>query len=131
VPDLDLRMGLYRRMNEIEDKAGIEAFAAEMIDRFGKLPEPTRNLIDVIGIKLDCRTARITKLDVGAKGALVSFAEGGFPNVPGLFAYVERLKGTAKLRPDSKLVITRAWGDPKSRLHGAGQLAKGLAKAAG
>jgi transcription-repair coupling factor (superfamily II helicase) len=131
VPDLDLRMGLYRRINEIEDKAGIEAFAAEMIDRFGKLPEATRNLIDVIAIKLDCRKARIAKLDVGAKGALVSFAKGGFPNIPGLFAYVERLKGTAKLRPDEKLVIAREWADPKARLHGAGQLAKGLAKAAG
>ena len=131
VPDLDLRMGLYRRMNELENRADIEAFAAEMIDRFGQLPEPTRNLIDVIGIKLDCRTARISKLDVGSKGALVTFAEGGFPNIPGLFSYVERLKGTAKLRPDEKLVITRAWGDPKARLHGAGQLAKGLAKAAG
>jgi transcription-repair coupling factor (superfamily II helicase) len=131
VPDLDLRMGLYRRMNEIEDKAGIEAFAAEMIDRFGKLPEPTRNLIDVIGIKLECRVARVAKLDVGPKGALVTFAEGGFPNVPGLFAYLERLKGTAKLRPDSKLVITRAWEDGRARLNGAMQLAKGLAKAAG
>ncbi len=130
VPDLDLRMGLYRRMNELENRTDIEAFAAEMIDRFGKLPEPTRNLIDVIGIKLDCRTARISKLDVGPKGALVTFAEGGYPNIPGLFGYVERLKGTAKLRPDEKLVITRAWGDPKARLHGAGQLAKGLAKAA-
>ena len=131
VPDLDLRMGLYRRMNELENRADIEAFAAEMIDRFGKLPEPTRNLIDVIGIKLDCRRARISKLDVGPKGALVTFAEGGYPNIAGLFGYVERLKGTAKLRPDEKLVITRAWGDPKARLHGAGQLAKGLAKAAG
>ena len=130
VPDLDLRMGLYRRMNELENRADIEAFAAEMIDRFGKLPDATRNLIDVIGIKLDCRAARIAKLDVGPKGALVTFAEGGFPNIPGLFGYVERLKGTAKLRPDEKLVITRAWGDSKARLHGAGQLAKGLAKAA-
>jgi len=130
VPDLDLRMGLYRRMNELENRGDIEAFAAEMIDRFGKLPDATRNLIDVIGIKLDCRTARIAKLDVGPKGALVTFAEGGYPNIPGLFGYVERLKGTAKLRPDEKLVITRAWDDPKARLHGAGQLAKGLAKAA-
>ncbi|HEY0269817.1 MAG TPA: transcription-repair coupling factor [Sphingomonas sp.] len=131
VPDLDLRMGLYRRMNEIEDKAGIEAFAAEMIDRFGKLPEATRNLIDVIGIKLECRVARVAKLDVGPKGALVTFADGGFPNLPGLFAYLERLKGTAKLRPDSKLVITRAWEDGRARLNGATQLARGLAKAAG
>ena len=131
VLDLDLRMGLYRRMNEIEDKAGIEAFAAEMIDRFGKLPDATRNLIDVIGIKLDCKKARISRLDVGAKGALVTFADGGFPNVKGLLAYLERLKDTAKLRPDQKLVITRNWVDPAARLHGATQLAKGLAKAAG
>jgi len=131
VPDLDLRMGLYRRMNEIEDKGDIEAFAAEMIDRFGKLPDATRNLIDVIGIKLDCKKARISRLDVGAKGALVTFADGGFPNVKGLLAYLERLKDTAKLRPDQKLVITRNWADPAARLHGATQLAKGLAKAAG
>ena len=131
VPDLDLRMGLYRRMNEIEDKGGIEAFAAEMIDRFGKLPDATKNLIDVIGIKLDCKKARISRLDVGAKGALVTFADGGFPNIKGLLAYLERLKDTAKLRPDQKLVITRNWVDPAARLHGATQLAKGLAKAAG
>ncbi len=130
VPDLDLRMGLYRRINELENRADIDSFAAELIDRFGKLPLETRNLIDVIGIKLECRAARVAKLDVGPKGALVTFAEGGFPNVPGLFGYIERLKGTAKLRPDDKLVITRAWGDPQARLHGATQLAKGLAKAA-
>jgi transcription-repair coupling factor (superfamily II helicase) len=131
VPDLDLRMGLYRRLNEVEDRQGIEAFAAELIDRFGKLPQATRNLMDVIAIKLDCRQARIAKLDVGPRGALVSFADGGFPNVPALFAYVERLKGSARLRPDEKLVIQRDWADAKARLHGAGQLAKGLAKAAG
>ncbi len=130
VPDLDLRMGLYRRLNEVEDKQGIEAFAAEMIDRFGKLPQPTRNLMDVIAIKLDCRQARIAKLDVGPRGALVGFADGGFPNVPALFAYVERLKGSARLRPDEKLVIQRDWADAKARLHGASQLAKGLARAA-
>jgi transcription-repair coupling factor (superfamily II helicase) len=102
-----------------------------MIDRFGKLPDATKNLVDVIGIKLDCKKARISRLDVGAKGALVTFADGGFPNVKGLLAYLERLKDTARLRPDQKLVITRNWVDPAARLHGATQLAKGLAKAAG
>ena len=131
VPDLDLRMGLYRRLNDIDDKRDIEGFAAELIDRFGKLPQETRNLIEVIGVKLDCRRARIAKLDVGPRGALVTFAEGGFPNVPGLFAYLERLKGTARLRPDNKLLIQRDWLDGRARLNGASQLAKGLAKAAG
>ncbi|MFS0736369.1 transcription-repair coupling factor [Sphingomonas sp. 1P06PA] len=131
VPDLDLRMGLYRRMNELEDKQAIEAFAAELIDRFGPLPDATQNLLSVIETKLNCRKACIAKLDAGAKGALVTFRDDSFPNLPGLIAYVERLKGTAKLRPDSKLVIQRAWPDAKARLHGALQLSKGLAKIVG
>jgi transcription-repair coupling factor (superfamily II helicase) len=128
VPDLDLRMGLYRRMNEVEDAQGIEAFAAEMIDRFGPLPEPTRNLLTVIQIKLNCHAAHVAKLDLGPRGALVTFHGDAFPDLAGLIAYVQRLKGTARLRPDSKLVIQRGWPDPKARLHGALQLSRGLAK---
>ncbi len=130
VPDLDLRMGLYRRVNELENDGEIEAFAAELIDRFGALPDATENLLTVIRIKLNARVAHIAKVDLGPKGALVSFWNDSFPNVPGLLAYVERLNGIAKLRPDMKLSIARAWADPKARLHGALQLSKGLAKAA-
>jgi transcription-repair coupling factor (superfamily II helicase) len=128
VPDLDLRMGLYRRMNDLENRQEIEAFAAELIDRFGKLPEATDNLLKVIEMKLNCRKAQIVKLDVGPKGALVHFHNDTFPDLEGLIAYVQRLKGTAKLRPDSKLVIARGWPDPQSRVNGALQLSKGLAR---
>jgi transcription-repair coupling factor (superfamily II helicase) len=128
VPDLDLRMGLYRRMNELETRQEIEAFAAELIDRFGKLPAATENLLKVIETKLNCRKAHVSKLDVGAKGALVHFHKDTFPDLPGLIAYVQRLKGTAKLRPDSKLVITRPWPDAEARVNAALQLSKGLAK---
>jgi transcription-repair coupling factor (superfamily II helicase) len=131
VPDLDLRMGLYRRMNELEKGEEIEAFAAELIDRFGKLPEETDNLLKIIEIKLNCRAAQVVKLDVGPKGALVHFHNDSFPDLEGLIAYVQRLKGTAKLRPDSKLVIARSWPDPASRINGALQLSRGLARILG
>jgi transcription-repair coupling factor (superfamily II helicase) len=131
VPDLDLRMGLYRRMNELESPAEIEPFAAEMIDRFGKIPPETDNLLKVIETKMNCRAAQVVKLDVGPKGALVHFHNDSFPDLPGLLAYVQRLKGTAKLRPDSKLVIQRAWPEPESRVNGAVQLSRGLARILG
>ncbi|SOB87002.1 transcription-repair coupling factor [Sphingomonas guangdongensis] len=131
VPDLDLRMGLYRRLNEIDERAGLEAFAAELIDRFGKLPEETDNLLRLMEIKLNAKRACIAKLDVGAKGAVVAFHDNHFPNVDGLLAYVGKLGDVAKLRPDQRLVISRAWNDPQARLHGALQLSRGLAKAAG
>jgi len=131
VPDLDLRMGLYRRINELDDKAGIEAFAAELIDRFGTLPDPTQNLLTLIEVKLNCRTAGIAKIDIGPRGALVSFHGDQCQNLPGLLGYVHKLGAIAKLRPDSKLVIQRVWGDPKARLNGALKLSQGLAKSIG
>jgi transcription-repair coupling factor (superfamily II helicase) len=130
VPDLDLRMGLYRRLGELEDRNAIEAFAAEMIDRFGALPEETANLIKIVEVKLNCREALIAKLDMGPKGAVVTFADTGFPNLPGLLDYIDRLKGAAKLRPDSKMAVSRNWPTADARLNGALQLSRGLARVA-
>ncbi|HKR91441.1 TRCF domain-containing protein, partial [Novosphingobium sp.] len=104
--------------------------SAEMIDRFGPLPEPTANLTKLIEIKRQAIDAHIAKIDVGPRGTLVSFHNDSFPNPAGLIAYAERLQGTVKLRPDNKLVLARAWNDPKSRLNGLFQLTKGLSAVA-
>ena len=130
VPDLDLRMGLYRRLGDLDDRPAIDAFAAELIDRFGPLPEETANLMKIVEVKLQCRQARIAKLDIGPKGAVVTFAPDGFTDLAGLLGYIERLKGTARLRPDSKMTIARDWPTPDARLNGALQLSRGLARVA-
>jgi transcription-repair coupling factor (superfamily II helicase) len=117
-------------LGELEDPREVEEFAAEMIDRFGKLPEETSNLLQVVETKIHCRAAGIAKLDAGLRGAVVTFAPSGFPDVKGLFDYIARLKGTAKLRPDQKLVVSRDWASPAQRLNGALQLSRGLARVA-
>ncbi len=126
VPDLAVRMALYRRLNDADDAQEIEALQAEMIDRFGPLPGATANLIRLIEIKRQAIDANIAKIDVGAKGTLVSFHNDSFPDPTALVAYAQRREGTIKLRPDHKLVVTRAWSDPKTRLNGLYQLTKGL-----
>ncbi|MBB3953443.1 transcription-repair coupling factor [Novosphingobium sediminicola] len=130
VPDLAVRMALYRRLNDAEDTREVEALSAEMIDRFGPLPSATENLIQLIQIKRQAIEAHIAKIDVGPRGTLVAFHNDNFPDPAGLFAYVERVGGVIKLRPDSKLVVQRAWGDPKARLNGLFQLTKGLSAVA-
>jgi transcription-repair coupling factor (superfamily II helicase) len=126
VPDLAVRMALYRRLNDAEDHGELEAISAEMIDRFGSLPAPTANLVKLIQIKQQAIAANIAKIDVGAKGTLVSFHNDEFPDPVGLINYAERLNGAVKLRPDNRLVVQRAWGDPAARLNGLFQLTKGL-----
>jgi transcription-repair coupling factor (superfamily II helicase) len=126
VPDLAVRMGLYRRLNDARDHSEIEALAAEMIDRFGPLPPATANLVKLIEIKRLAIAANIAKIDVGAGGTLVTFHKDDFPDPAGLIAWVDRVGPDAKLRPDMKLVLSRAWGDPRSRLNGLFQLTRGL-----
>src|SRR5690606_16685452 len=121
-----VRMALYRRLNDAADKAELDALAAEMIDRFGPLPDPTENLVKLIEIKHRAIEANIVRIDVGARGTLVSFHKDAFPDPAGLLAYVDRLQRSVRLRPDMKLVVDRAWGDPKSRLNGLLQLTRGL-----
>jgi transcription-repair coupling factor (superfamily II helicase) len=130
VPDLDLRMGLYRRLGELEDRQAIEAFAAELIDRFGALPQETANLMKIVEVKLNCRAASIAKLDIGPRGAVVTFVASGFPDLAGLLGYMERLNGSAKLRPDSRMTVVRNWPTAEARLNGAVQLSRGLAQVA-
>jgi transcription-repair coupling factor (superfamily II helicase) len=128
VPDLDLRMGLYRRLGDLDDRHAIEGFAAELIDRFGALPDETANLMKIVEVKLNCKAASIAKLDIGPRGAVVTFALEGFPDLPGLLGYMDRLKGAAKLRPDSKMSVARNWPTAEARLDGALQLSRGLAR---
>jgi transcription-repair coupling factor (superfamily II helicase) len=131
VADLGVRLGLYRRLSTLVDKAEIEGFAAELIDRFGPLPEEVENLLQVIAIKRLCRAAGVEKVDAGPKGAVVSFHNNEFAKPAELVAYIAGRADAVKLRPDHKLVYQRQWDDPPARLRGVRRLLDELAKVAG
>jgi len=130
VPDLGVRLGLYRRIAALADRGEIDGFAAELIDRFGPLPSEVENLLEIIAIKRACREAGIEKLEAGPKGAVISLRDNRFANPAGLVDLIQRNAGTLKLRPDQKIVYLRNWDDAKTRLAGVGRLAQALAKIA-
>ncbi|MFQ6018197.1 MAG: transcription-repair coupling factor [Kiloniellaceae bacterium] len=130
VADLGVRLGLYRRLSGLVDKAEIEAFAAELIDRFGPLPEEVENLLQIVAIKRACRDAGVEKVDAGPKGAVISFHQDRFAKPEGLIRFIERQAGKVTLRPDHKLVYRRRWDDPAARVRGVRLLMDALAKAA-
>jgi transcription-repair coupling factor (superfamily II helicase) len=130
VPDLGVRLGLYRRISTLVDRRELDAFAAELIDRFGKLPPEVDNLLDIIAIKRLCRDAGVEKVDAGPKGAVITFRQNQFANPAGLVDFIQRQVGTAKLRPDQKLVFIRSWDEPRERLTGINNLLQQLAKVA-
>ena len=130
VPDLDLRMGLYRRLNELEDKRRHRSLRRRADRPLRPAARPDREPAPLIEIKLNAKKACIAKIDVGPRGALVTLPRRqAAQHRRACSPMSSGSDGVAKLRPDSKLVINRAWGDPKARLNGALQLSKGLAKA--
>jgi len=127
VTDLDARMALYRRLSQVETRTDIDGFAAELIDRFGPLPDEVDSLLKIVEIKGFCRAAGIEKIDAGPKGGVLTFRENLFSNPAGLVEFINDERDRAKLRPDHKLVFKRAWDLPEDRLDGAFKLAKKLA----
>ncbi|WP_416054144.1 transcription-repair coupling factor [Oceanibaculum sp.] len=130
VADLSVRLGLYRRIATLMDRQEIDGFAAEMIDRFGPLPEEVENLLQIVAIKRLCRQAGIDKVAAGPKGAVLSFRNNSFANPGGLVQFIGRQAGSVQLRPDHKLVCKRPWGQPDKRVAGLNHLLGELAKIA-
>lgn len=130
VSDLQLRLGLYRRLSGLENRSDIDAFAAELVDRFGPLPPEVEQLLDVMEIKGLCRQAGIAQVDAGPKGAVIAFYKSQFANAEGLVALMQKSRGLVKLQPDQKLVFKGEWDLPEVRLKGVRGLIKQLAELA-
>jgi transcription-repair coupling factor (superfamily II helicase) len=126
VADLPVRLALYRRLAEIEDDRDIEAFAAELVDRFGPLPEEVEHLLQVVGIKALCRRANVERIEVGPKGAVLSFRDNIFANPEGLISYIGKHEAGARVRPDMKVVFFDEFETPVARLKGAAAILRTL-----
>ena len=127
VPDLDVRLGLYRRLSGLATKVELEGFAAELIDRFGKLPREVNTLMLVVRIKAMCKRAGIAKLDGGPRGATIQFHNDKFSNPQGLVDFIKDQKGLAKVK-DNKIVVKRSWKSDADKIKGAFAIARDLAE---
>ncbi len=127
VPDLDTRLGLYRRLSGLTTKVELEGFAAELIDRFGKLPREVNTLLLVIRIKGECKRAGIARLDAGPKGATLMFHNDKFPNPAGLVDFIAEQDGQAKVK-DNRIVVLRDWTKTADKIKGAFAIAQSLAR---
>ncbi len=130
VADLGVRLGLYRRIAQLGGRREREAFAAELIDRFGPLPAEVENLLQIIAIKGWCREAGVERVEAGPKGAVITLRGNRFANPQGLVELIQKHAGTLRLRPDQKLVYLRNWEDQQTRLKGVAGLMQALVKLA-
>jgi len=127
VQDLDVRLGLYRRLSSLSKKVELEGFAVELIDRFGPLPSEVNTLLLVVRIKAMCKRAGIAKLEGGPKGATVQFHNDKFASPEGLVEFIQAQNGLAKIK-DNKIVVRRDWAKDSDKIKGAFAIARDLAE---
>jgi transcription-repair coupling factor (superfamily II helicase) len=140
VPDLELRLDLYRRLARIGEDSNaesggdaeseIEAFGAELVDRFGPLPDEVKYLLRIVALKAHCLKAGVEEVTAGPKGAVIKFRDNAFANPDALIRHIADQGSTAKVRPDQRLVFLRDWPTPEDRLKGSAVILRQLVKLA-
>jgi transcription-repair coupling factor (superfamily II helicase) len=126
VEDLATRLSLYRRLADLTAEADREAFAAELIDRFGSLPDETKQLLEITAVKILCKRLGVAKVSAGPKGALLAFRDNAPLDGGKLIGYVQKRPNQLKLRPDMKLVLSGTWPDAPGRLAGVKSLLRDM-----
>jgi transcription-repair coupling factor (superfamily II helicase) len=130
IADLQLRLNLYRRLVDLIELADIQAFGAELIDRFGPIPSEVDHLLKIIYVKGLCLKANIEKLDAGPKGLVVTFRNREFANPAGLIQWISEQGSLAKIRPDQSVVLQRDFSSTDKQLKGVAVIVSKLAKMA-
>lgn len=104
IKDADLRLGIYRRIGTLNTKEEVEHFIDEMVDRFGPIPTPFKNLLDVVKIKQDCSKLNIENLNSGEQGFVLRFRKN--IDVSDLvFNFIKKHPKNTKITPDNKLIV--------------------------
>ena len=129
IPDLDIRLGLYRRLSNLSTKVELEGFAAELIDRFGAIPKEVNTLLLIVRIKAMAKRAGFSRLDAGPKGATVQFHNDKFANPAGLVEFLKAQGPAAKVQ-GNKLVLQGELKTEAERIKGAFAIARDLAEKA-
>lgn len=127
VVDLDVRLGLYRRLSGLQTKVELEGFAAELIDRFGPLPKEVNTLMLIVRIKAMAKRAGISRIDAGPKGATIQFHNDKFANPAGLVEFIKAQGPAAKVQ-GNKIVIAVDLKSDADRIKGAFAIARDLAE---
>ena len=130
VSDLQVRMGLYRRLSTLADANEVDGFAAELSDRFGSLPSEVNHLLEIVKIKVACRNAGVSSVNAGPRGAIVSFHKDAPPNPEGILKFMRLKPSVVKIQPDQKMIYKADWADDERRLKGAQKLVLQLAEIA-
>ncbi len=116
MPDVHLRLVLYKRIAAAEDDTALNELTGEMIDRFGDLPTPIETLFKITRLKLAAARLGLSRLDIGPAGGLVEFGPEHTVELANVLRLVQRESTIYRLDGPNKLRFIRKVPDASERV---------------
>ncbi|MEH6454307.1 MAG: transcription-repair coupling factor, partial [Psychromonas sp.] len=126
IPDVNMRLSLYKRIANSKNKHGLKEIQVELIDRFGLLPVSTKNLIQVTEIKQLCTPLGIKRLEAHANGGNILFTDNTRVDPMFLVSLLQTQANTFKLDGPTKLKFNANLEDSRQRTNWINQFLSSL-----
>jgi transcription-repair coupling factor (superfamily II helicase) len=126
IPDVNIRLSMYKRIAAAEDDAALRELQVELIDRFGLLPEPGKNLVALAGLKLRASRLGIEKIDAGPQGGTLAFGQDAKVDPGYLVGLLQSQPRIYKMEGPTRLRFAIPSQDAKARLALVGDMLKEL-----
>ncbi len=124
--DVQARLTLYKRIASAPSKAALRELQVEMIDRFGLLPEPIKNLFAIAELRQQAKHLGISRLDLGPQGGRLEFTADTRVDPQNLIRLMQQAPKDYRLDGPQKLRLLSRKEDPADRLLLAEQLLQAL-----
>ncbi|AUB82388.1 transcription-repair coupling factor [Candidatus Thiodictyon syntrophicum] len=126
LPDVHTRLVMYKRIASAKDQEALREIQVEMIDRFGLLPDPAKNLMAITEIKLTVQPYGIKKIEAGPAGGRVIFGSDTKVDPTRLIKLIQTRPKEYKLDGGDKLRFFRDLSDPTQRIEQVGRVVEQL-----
>ena len=116
IPDVNTRLSFYKRIASAKKENELEEIKVELIDRFGLLPDPARNLLDIARLRQQAQKLGIRKLEGNEKGGVIEFAEKNHVNPMWLIGLLQKQPQHFRLDGPTRLKFTQELTERKTRM---------------
>jgi transcription-repair coupling factor (superfamily II helicase) len=106
INDVSLRLAAYKELSSVADEARLRDLVDELRDRYGNLPEPAANLVEIMSVKLIAQKARVARIDAGKNAVNITFSPEAKISPDRVMIQIKKNKGRMKLIPEYTLQIS-------------------------
>ncbi|EAY9334585.1 transcription-repair coupling factor, partial [Salmonella enterica] len=116
IPDVNTRLSFYKRIASAKNENELEEIKVELIDRFGLLPDPARNLLDIARLRQQAQKLGIRKLEGNEKGGTIEFADKNHVDPAWLIGLLQKQPQHFRLDGPTRLKFIQDLSERKTRI---------------